>query len=198
MKTNLLSTISGCLIMAASTLSAQDDFLTSRIRVSTETGNVVSENTFAIVKLNTNSHEFNIASCILFEMNDSSTGTSEQTSLTLNFTGQFPIDNLDFYDVANDKNSHTISGELTINNITRPYKINFGLHGSSSINVYSQDKRSYMARINFAIEINTDDFNLNIPPGYAKTFVVAVKDGVINKADEYDLGPECIGSVDDR
>lgn len=198
MKTNLLSAISGCLIMAASTLSAQDDFLTSRIRVSTEIGNVVSENTFAIVKLNTNSHEFNVASCILFEINDSSTAKSEQANLTLNFTGQFPIDNLDFYDVANDKNIHTISGELTINNVTRPYKINFGLHGPSSINVYTQDKRSYIARINFAMEINTDDFNLDIPSSYAKTFVIAVKDGVINKADEYDLGPECIGSVNER
>ncbi|MFY9308318.1 MAG: hypothetical protein WAQ28_04630 [Bacteroidia bacterium] len=201
MKTNFFLTISSCLIMAASTLPAQPaqtDFKTSRIRVSTESGAVVSENTFAVIKLNTNSQEMDISSCILFDINDSATGKSEQASMTINFKGQFPIENLDFYDVANDKNIHTMSGELTVNNITRAYKMNFGLHGPSSINVYTQDKRSYTAQISFAIEIDVDEFDLDVPPSYAKTFIIAIKDGVINKTNEYDLGPECIGSVNER
>ena len=139
---------------------AQDGFVTSGTRISTETGTVISDNSLSIIKLNTHSQELNISTCILLNINDSITGKKDQASLTIDFTGQFPIENLDFYDVANDKNIHVVSGELTVNQVSRPHKMNFGLHGPSSINVYTQDKRSYSASISFAIEVNTYDFEL--------------------------------------
>lgn len=195
---HFLTTASLIIGLSASS-QAQDDFVTSRIRVSTETGVIISDNASAIIKLNTHSQELNVSSCILLSINDSVTGKSNQTSLTIDFTGQFPIENLDFYDVANDKNIHIASGELTVNQVNRPYKMNFGLHGPSSINVYSQDKRSYSARINFAIEVNAADFNLgDIPASFAKTIILGIKDGVINKTDEYNIGPECVGTINDR
>lgn len=187
--------LTSLLSMSLSYASAQSDFLTSKVRVSTETGYLVSDNSYAIIKLNTHSHEFNMSSCIVFTINDTITGKSEQKSLTLNFTGQFPIDNLAFYDAVNDRNIHVVNGELAVNDVVKPYKIAFGLHNPSSINnVDSQDRTSYPLRINFAMEIRTAFFDLHdIPAYYAKIFLIAVKDGVINRSDEYVINPECIG-----
>lgn len=182
------------LILIASHIPAQSDFISSRVYVLKETGEAIpAENAHALIKLNTHNYEFTINSCLILTISDSVTDKSQQTSIDLNFTGPFPIDNLDFYDVVNDKNIHVINGELTVNEITHAYKVNFGLHSPTSRNVYTQGIPSYSAHINFAIEINPIDFNLdNIPASFAKTLIIRVKDGIINKTGENEIAPECI------
>lgn len=186
--------LTALLILVTLGLAAQSDFISSRVYVLKETGETIpTENAHSLIKLNTHNYEFNINSCLILTINDSITGKSQQTSIDLNFTGRFPIDNLDFFDVINDKNIHVINGELSINEITHAYKVNFGLHNPTSKNIYTQGTSTYSAHINFAIEIKPTDFSLdNIPVSFAKTLIIRVKDGVINKTGENEIAPECI------
>lgn len=196
MKT-LATYVSILFLSIAFKLSAQE-FISSPVRFSKETEENISftGNDYAVIKLNTHTQEFSMGSCLIMGINDTVTGKSEEFNLTLNFAGKFPIDNIDFFDIANDNNIHTINGELTVNNVTHPYKINFGLHAANpSSNIYSQDIRNSNTRISFALEINTGDFELEtIPLTFAKTIIVSVKNGVINKTGDNNTSQECIGA----
>jgi hypothetical protein len=188
--------LTGILFILVSFVPEQNDFVTSHISVMKETGEsmISSDNSYAVIKLNTYNQQLDINSCVLLTISDSITKKDELFSLSLNFTGQFPIDNLDFYDVANDKNIHTANGILTVNNVPHSYRLNFGLHGPNSINFRSQDASSYQAQINFAMEIGSVDYGLNdIPANVTKAILVVIKDGIINKTNENNVGPECVG-----
>ncbi|MES2590733.1 MAG: hypothetical protein V4608_02525 [Bacteroidota bacterium] len=186
------------LLMSMALKMYAQEFISSPVQFSKEMGENISAtgNDYAVIKLNTHTHEFSMGSCLVMAINDTVTGKNEQYNLTLNFAGKFPIDNIDFYDVVNDDNIHTINGELTVNNVTQPYNINFGLHtANASSNIYSQDIRSSVTRISFAIELNAADFELfAIPVTFAKVIVIGVKNGVINKTGDNNTSPECIGA----
>lgn len=171
------------------------EFLSSNVRVFRETGETISfsENEIAVIKLNPQTNLFRADFCVfLTRQNDTVEEMNQQ--LSLDFKGQFPISDFDFYDLEGESRKlYTIVGELTINNITKTYtKIDFTLHRSTFPNIYSPNVLSYPYNINFQLEINPIDFCLeNILPDCPRTIFVEVKDGIINKFSNGNGKPRC-------
>lgn len=174
--------------------SAQE-FISSNVRVFRESGETISysEKEIAVIKLNPQTNQFRVDFCVsLTKKKDTIEEMNKQ--LSLDFKGQFPISDLDFYDLEGEsRKTYTITGELTINNITRTYtKIDFALHRSNSPNIYSPNVLSYPYNISFQLDINPIDFCLeNILPDCPRTIFVEVKDGVINKFNNGNGKPKC-------
>lgn len=173
------------ILFAIAFKTSAQEFVNSNVRVFRETGETISysENESAVIKLNPQTNLLSVDFCILLSRKNDTIKEDNQ-QLNLNFTGQFPIYDLDFYDLEGEaRKTYTITGELTINNITKTYtKIDFALHRSNLPNIYSPNVLSYPYNIGFLIEINPIDFCLeNILENCPRTILIEVKDGIINK-----------------
>ncbi|MES2285274.1 MAG: hypothetical protein V4547_06255 [Bacteroidota bacterium] len=173
------------ILFAIAFKTSAQEFISSNVRVFRETGETISysENEIAIIKLNPQTNQFRADFCVLLaRKNDTIKAPNQQ--LSLDFRGQFPISDLDFYDLEGEsQKTYTIIGELTINNITRSYtKIDFALHRSNFPNIYSPNVLSYPYNISFQLEINPTDFCLeSVLEDCPRSIFVEVKDGIINK-----------------
>jgi hypothetical protein len=181
-------------------MSAQE-FISSRASISSDNeGLIPSENESVLIQLNEQTSLFSVSSCILLKSlkgnkNDSALLINRQ--MYLNFKAPFPIDDLNFYDINNNEKLYSMSGELTIGEVTVPFKINFSLHGYTPQDIATNDIHSYPALISFTMEINPDDYRLeNVPSCFAgncfeKLIMVAIKNGTINKSNDSGQKPQC-------
>lgn len=166
------------------------EFVSSNVRIFQEAGKTISskENEFSIIKLNSQTNQLSIDLCVLLTNTYDSLQELNQ-QLSLNFKGPFPIDDLDFFNLAGKEGKiYTVTGDLTINDIVKSYStLNFSLHTSNFPSIYSRDIESYPYHIGFLMEINPMDFCLEIVmQNCARTIFVEVKDGTINKLYEDD------------
>ena len=167
------------------------EFLNSNARIFRETGESIShsEDEKSVIKLNPQTNQFRVDFCVWLNK----TSSADQ-QLTLEFTGPFPINDLDFYDLEGEgRKTYAIIGELTINNITRTYtQLHFTLHRSNLPNNYSPNVISYPYNIAFLFEINPAEFCLeNILENCPRTLFVEVKDGIINRFTNGYGKPKC-------
>lgn len=168
-------------------MTLAQEFVSSKVHIFRENGEIISssENEYSIIKLNGQTNQFSVDLCVLITnpyKTDSTEGINQQ--LNLNFKGLFPIEDFDFYDLAGQEGKiFTMTGELTINDIRKSYsKMNFALHRSTFPSSYSRDIHSYFYHISFIMEINPEEFCLdNIIANCAKTIMIEVEDGIINK-----------------
>ncbi len=183
------------ILFAITFKTSAQEFISSNVRVFRETGETISysENEMAVIKLNPKTNQFRVDFCVfLIQKNDTIKKTNQQ--LSLDFKGQFPISDLDFYDLEGESRKlYTIIGELTINNITRSFtKIDFALHRSNFPNIYSPNVLSYPYNISFQLEINPMDFCLeSVLEDCPRSIFVEIKDGIINKFSNGNGKSEC-------
>jgi|GEM_PF-3339951 len=176
--------------------SSAQEFLNSPVRIYMETGEIISSRTneYAIISLNNQTNIFTVDLCVLLSnINKHDTLEEINQQLSLNFKGQFPIDDLDFYDTgAKGGQIYSITGDLTINDIMKSFtKINFSLNRSTVPDDFIVTK-SYPYHISFLIEVDPIEFCLNnILPKCPKTIIVSIEDGIINKINDGNEKPEC-------
>ena len=171
------------MIMMSVNLTAQD-FISSAVRLSKEaigkTTSVISEN--AVIKLNEQTDEFTF-SIRLFPILTTATENDSIASLNqkiiMNYIAVFPIDDLSFFEAGNNGKRYTLKGDLTINEVTKPYELDFYLQKNlpQDLTTYT-----YPVRISFALEINPAEFGLdNETAKFTEKIVIVIGNGIINK-----------------
>lgn len=167
---------------------AAQEYVASPVKLSKEAigkiSSVLSEN--AVIILNDQNDEFAFAIRlfpILTALNEGDSIARLNQSLVMDYQAGFPIDDLDFYMPGNKSKQHSMDGNLTINNITKPVKINFYLYESVPQDISSKDVHTYPLRISFALEINPAEYELDIETAkFTEKIIVVVKNGIINRA----------------
>lgn len=167
--------------------STAQEFIGSNVRFSKEieTGGSFSADEIGLIKLNDQNDEF-VFDIRLFPIlttpKDNDSIASMNKSVVLHFKTQFPVTDLDF--LANDgsEQTFTVPAELTINNITQPVNIRFGLHSSMSRTDDARGIKSYPAMVSFVIEINPGEYDLDFETiNFVRTIYVEVRNGTINR-----------------
>jgi hypothetical protein len=169
--------------------SAQD-FVGSTVRFAKEieTGGKLDATHIGLIKLNDQNDEFVFdipLYPILTSPRDNDSITTMNKNIMLHYRADFPVSDLDF--LANDgsESSFVIPGELTINNITRPVKMNLSVHGAAPYIDEARGIKSYPALISFTLEINPAEYNLDFETiNFVRTIYVEVRNGVINNTTE--------------
>ncbi|HEY0029906.1 MAG TPA: hypothetical protein VGC65_04030 [Bacteroidia bacterium] len=185
MKTITLLTV--LLLFFAGGIAAQEQYIASPVRLSKEAigkiSSVITEN--ALIKLNNQNDEFTFAIRLYPILTSSSTNDSITTmnqNLVVDYKAEFPIDDLDFFDVGYEGKTYSLNGDLTIYNITRPLLINFYLHESTPEDINAKNIRSYPVRISFAFEINPAEYGLDYETAnFTEKIIIIVENGIINK-----------------
>ncbi|MDF2436671.1 MAG: hypothetical protein K0Q95_1047 [Bacteroidota bacterium] len=184
-----LKTIITSFLIAASSIGVlAQDFIGTNVRFSKEieTGGSYTAGEIGLIKLNDQNDEFSF-DISLFPIltspaaNDSITGLNKQVDL--NFHAQFPAGDLDF--LANDgsEKTYSIPGELTINNITRPVKMVFGIHSSMTQANGALGIKTFPALVSFIIEINPAEYGLDFETiNFVRVIRVEVRNGILNRS----------------
>jgi hypothetical protein len=188
MKT-ILKFLTAFLLMMPLSIHAQE-FIASHVKLSKEaigqTSSVSSDN--AVLKLDdqTNRFSFSIRLFpILTSPNESDSIATLNQKISMSYKADFPIDNLEFYDAGANGKQYTMDGELSVNGITKPFRLNFYLQGAMAQDVNSHDIHSYPARISFAITINPAEYALDMETAkFTEKIIIMVENGVLNRSSD--------------
>ena len=103
--------------------------------------------------------------------------------LQLKLTGIFPMENMDFYTVADNGKSGTMELTCSLNDITIKKTLTFYLvipENAPEIN--DAGYPHYQGRVSFSLPVLPGDFNLDSPPfSIKKNILVDVSAGIVNK-----------------
>jgi hypothetical protein len=185
-----MKTLNTLLISIFSVIAFQvtaQEFIGSNVRLSKEieTGGAFSSNEIGLIKLNDQNNEF-VFDLPLFSIlstpnNDSIISLNK--GVVLHFRTDFPVSDLDFLSNDGSEKTFTVPGELTINNITLPVNMNFGLHSSMAQVDDARGIKSYPAMVSFVIEINPAEYNLDLETiNFVRSIYVEVRNGIINRS----------------
>jgi hypothetical protein len=183
-----LKTILTTILLATSISAVGQDFIGTNVRFSKdiETGGSYTAGEIGLIKLNDQNDEFSF-DISLFPIltspasNDSIRGVNRQVDL--NFHAQFPSGDLDFLSNDGSERIYTVPGELTINNITRPAKVMFGIHSSMSQTNEALGIKTFPALVSFIIEINPAEYGLDFETiNFVRVIRVEVRNGILNRS----------------
>lgn len=191
MKT-LKSILMSFLIAMAINASAQD-FIGSNVRFTKniETGASYSAEEIGLIKLNEQNNEFSFDISlfpILTNPKDNDSITSINRRINLSFRSEFPASNLDFLSNDGSEINYFIPGELTVNGVTQPVKIQFGIHSSMTQTNEALGIKTFPALVSFVVEINPGDFGLDFETiNFVNLIRLEVRNGVLNRATQNTL-----------
>lgn len=144
-----------------------------------------SANEICLIKLNDQTDEF-IFNLPLFNILSSSTNdsiTALNKLVFASYRADFPVSNLDFFSSGAEA-SFDITGELTINGITKHAPLHLSLQ-SAPILENNRDIHSYPVKISFAMDINPAEYFLDYETiNFTRTITIEVSHGVINRTND--------------